>query len=78
MIKPDVKEAAEKSVLAVAGAGATWSFHEINAWVTLCVGLVTFIYITVQLVFLLRKWRMLEKHDWKSVTTNPAPLSKDP
>ena len=66
-MKPDIKEAAEKSVVAVAGATATWTFHEVNQWVTLLVGAITFVYISVQLVFLLRKWRMLEKYDWQKI-----------
>jgi len=76
-MKPDIKEAVEKGGLAVAGTTATWSFADINEWVSLAVGAVTFIFIVVQLVFLLRKWRMLEKHNWRNVVTEPTPFDSE-
>ena len=73
-MKPDIKDAIEKAGLAVAGTTASWSFAEINQWVSFAVGVVTFIFIVVQTIYLLRKWRMLEKNNWRHISSSIAPL----
>jgi hypothetical protein len=64
-MKQEVKEGIERGTLAVVGTGATLTINEINAIVGLFVGVVTFLYVTTQLFFLLRKWYRLEKVNWK-------------
>lgn len=57
--KAEVAHAAEKTALAI--LGTTITLADVATIVTILVGLATFIFVTLQGIFLLRKWWLLEK-----------------
>ena len=59
VVKNEIITSAEKSFLALFGATVTLS--DISTIVTILVGLATFAFVTIQGVFLLRKWWLLER-----------------
>ncbi len=73
-MKQETTDAVVRAGAGVAGTATTWSLQDSNAVVALFVGVATFIYIVVQLFFLLRKWYKLEKSNWKSHDTDHTPL----
>ena len=73
-MKQETTEALVRGGAGVAGTATTWSLQDSNAVVALFVGVATFIYILVQLFFLLRKWYRLEKSGWKTHDTDHTPL----
>jgi hypothetical protein len=75
-MKQDVRETAEKAIVAVGGATATWSLQDANVVLSLFVGLATFVFVVVQIFFLLRKWYMLEATGWRLGHTAPADLDE--
>ena len=60
-VKTDIAEQAPKTVLAVTGVVATLGLQDISLILGICVAAATLCYVTVQLLFLLRKWWLLEK-----------------
>lgn len=60
-VKNDIAEQAPKAVIAVVGATATLGLQEVSLILGICVAVATLCYVTVQLLFLLRRWWLLEK-----------------
>jgi hypothetical protein len=75
-MKQETTDALVRGGAAVAGTTTTWTLQDSNAVVALFVGVATFIFIVVQLFFLLRKWYKLEKSGWKSHDTDHTPLDE--
>lgn len=73
-MKQETVDFAQKGTLAVVGTGASWSLHEVSALVAIIVGGATFVFVMVQLAFLIRKWYHLEKTTWKSHDTDRGDL----
>jgi hypothetical protein len=73
-MKQETTDALVRGTAGVAGTATTWSLQDSNAVVALFVGVATFIYIVVQLFFILRKWYKLEKSGWKSHDSDHTPL----
>lgn len=73
-MKQETLDLAQKGTLAVVGTAASWTLHEISALVAIIVGGATFVFIIVQLAFLLRKWYRLEKTNWGSHDTDRGDL----
>ncbi len=73
-MKQETSDALVRGGAGIAGTATTWSLQDSNAVVALCVGVVTFIYIVVQLFYLLRKWHRLEQTNWKTHDTDRVPL----
>lgn len=58
----EIVEAARPMAIVASGAAGTWYSHEnLSSWVSLAVGILTIIYIIVQMVHLLRVWYMKER-----------------
>lgn len=62
-VKNEIAEQAPKAVIAVVGATATLGLQEVSLILGICVAVATLCYVTVQLLFLLRRWWLLEKSE---------------
>lgn len=61
MMKSETSSEMLKAVPAVVGVTSTWSLHEASQATSIVVGGVTFLYVLVQLFYLVRKWYVQEK-----------------
>ena len=75
-MKHETKQAIENAVLAVTGTVSTVMLQNISLFVSILVGLATLSFISVQFFFLIRKWYLLETHEWKNVPTTPGALDE--
>ena len=62
-VKNEIAKQAPKAVIAVVGATATLGLQEVSSILGICVAVATLCYVTVQLLFLLRRWWLLEKSE---------------
>lgn len=63
-MRATTREAADRAAVAVVGSISTWSLQSINEIIAALVGIVTFVFVIAQLMFLLRKWHVLERNKW--------------
>lgn len=75
-MKHDTKQAVENAVLAITGTVSTVALQNVSLFVSILVGLATLSFIGVQFFFLIRKWYLLETHDWKNIPTTPGALDE--
>ena len=60
-MKHDTIEQVTRAAPAVVGTFVSWTMQEISQVVAIGVGVVTIIYVLVQLAYLVRKWWVQEK-----------------
>lgn len=61
-VNQEIIQAAKPAAIAASGAATTWWTHEnMSSWVSIGVGILTAIYIVVQMLHLLRTWYIREK-----------------
>ena len=72
-MKQDVINAATNTAVVASGIAATWTLQEISLLMSIFVGGITCLWICIQIVFLLRKWHLLEKNKWQPIpVTTPG------
>ncbi len=73
-MKQETADNVTRGAVAIVGAGTTWSLQHISTVVAICVGVATLCYVIVQAAFLIRKWYILEKTNWKTRHTDHGGL----
>ena len=69
-MKKETTDALQTAVVGAAGIFASVTLQNVSLVVSIIAGLATFCWMIVQTLFLIRRWRLLEKDKWKSLNTN--------